>query len=214
MRRVRMNGAVRFFVFKQRHRPIMDAFDHKNLADMTLIEVLQLWSESRKQAEKEKQQKCSTKQEKKYRKALTNHETCENRTEKLASLLRHLQLVDVEDAGFIDFSKDAWTWGELNIQVRIAHERIFKTYIHYYHKMSPNDQGTISPLIERITKVFEEFRTTYSKHVESDQVDIHYFVSLIRKFREYIPVWNKLCRQSQKLDPAAWDDAFIHAVFY
>jgi hypothetical protein len=76
----------------------MESFTHKRLAEMTLIEVLQLWNESRRQAEKENQQKCSIKQERKCRKAITNHETCERRTEKLAALLRDLQMTGIDDA--------------------------------------------------------------------------------------------------------------------
>jgi hypothetical protein len=192
----------------------MESFTTKRLSDMTLIEVLQLWNESRKQAEKEKQQKCSTKQDRKFRKALTNHETCERRTEKLASLLRDLQMAGPDDAEFVDFRPRVWTWSALKEQIRILYRRIKKTFPEYFPKMHPDKRRIVKPLESDLSEATEEFKKIYSEHVESEKVDIDYSTRFIGKCKHYITIWNKFCREeSQRSDPAVWDDVFISAAF-
>jgi hypothetical protein len=193
----------------------MESFTPKRLSDMTLIEVLQLWSESRKQAEKENQHKCSTKQDRKCRKALTNHETCERRTEKLAALLRDLQMAGPDDAEFVDFRRRVWTWSALNAQIRIAYKKLCSTFVEYFKLMHPDKRSIIMPLNTALKGVFDEFKQLYNQHDKSDAVHQDYSKTLIDKFEHHIKVWNKICREeSQRSDHAKWKNAFIRAVFY
>jgi len=193
----------------------MESFTPKRLSDMTLIEVLQLWSESRKQAEKENQHKCSTNQDRKCRRALTNHESYERRTEKLAALLRDLQMAGPDDAEFVDFRHRVWTWSALDKQIRIAYKKICFTFVEYIKLMHPDKRSIIMPSHAALDGVFTEFKQLYNQHDKSDAVHQDHSKTLIDKFKHYITVWNKFCREeSQGSDPAKWKNAFIHAVFY